>query len=77
MIDGFENARSWQEMPERPDSWFNPDESDDPFDAELDELEEIDDEPSDDELDEQDQRAWDEFQSDFFNYQKERGKSNV
>mgnify|MGYP003317827124 CR=1 FL=1 len=38
----------------------------------FDELEEIDDGPSDDELKGQDQRAWDEFQSDFFNYQKER-----
>lgn len=73
MIDGFELVGNYQKMPERPDSWFNPDESDDPFDAELDELEEIDDEPSDNELKGQEQKACDELQNDFFKYQKERG----
>lgn len=100
MYNGFE-GHSYPAMPERPESWFNPDEPEcdesyddsdrlydemrdnelleqyekqkDAFDEELEELEVI----SDDELDEQDQRAWDEFQNDFFNYQRERGKSNV
>ena len=56
MIDGFE-GHSYPAMPERPDSWFNPDESDDPFDEPLEELEVIED---DEEDDDDDDKAWQE-----------------
>lgn len=69
MINGFENARNYQKMPERPDSWFNePDSSE--MDEPLEELEVIEDDDDDDD----DDKAWQEYKNEFYKYERQHNE---